>query len=297
MTRRPAIRILAAAVVVACCAAPALAQSERVNIHPAPKPDQTVHLTMNQNLDMDLSIEGGAGLPGGAPGPMKMAMRMSTEMTQKTGTARPDGSYDSELTFGQVQMTLEMNGAPLPTGAPQIQMEGKAVIVTYDANGQIIDVKAPATGNVTADAVRQMLRAFSANVPAATIGVGETVTTPLDFSIPLPIAGGSGMKITGETKMKLASVGTDGGTRVARFESTSDGKISAEQPGPGGPAMSIDMTVGGGGSTVIDLDKGVMRSGETHTTFNGKLTSSGAGAPAMPGISMQGTMTVTIAGN
>jgi len=284
-----------AAAVVALAAQAVFAQSERINIRPAPRPDQTVQMTMNQSLDMDLTVEGGAALPPGV-GPMKMAMRMTAEMTQKTGTARPDGSYDSELTFGQNHMTIELNGAPLPAAAPQSQLEGKSVTVTYDGNGQIIDVKMPG-GDVAADAVRQMLRSFSANLPVSTIGVGETVTTPLEFTVPLPIPGGTGMKISGVTKTKLVSVGTDSGTRVARFESTSDGQISAAPPGPGGGSITVDMTIGGEGTTVIDLEKGVLRSGETRTTFSGKVSSSGTAAPAFPGVSLQGTMTVTIASN
>jgi len=219
---------------------------------------------------------------------------MTAEMTQKTGTARPDGSYDSELTFGQNQMTIELNGAPLPAAAPQSQLDGKSFTVTYDANGQMIDVKIPG-GDVAAEAVRQMLRAFSANLPVSTIAVGETVTTPLEFTLPLPIPGGTGMKMSGVTTMKLVSVGTDSGTRVARFASTSDGHMSAAPPGPGGGSITIDMTLGGEGASVIDLETGVLRSGETRTKFSGKLSNSGAAAPALPGVSMQGTMTVTIA--
>lgn len=295
MTRRVRTLVIATTVVACLMSSTAFAQSERVNIRPAPRPDLTVHMTMNQSMDMDLTIEG--GLPAGASaGPVKMAMRMSTDMTQKTGTARPDGSYDSELTFGQVQMTIEMNGAPLPAVAPQNQMEGKSVTVTYDGTGHIIDVKMPGV-DVATDAVRQLLRTFSANLPVSTIGVGETVTTPLDFTMPLPIPGGTGMKLSGETKMKLVSLDTDGGTRLARFESTSDGKISAAPTGPGGNSTTIEMTLGGDGTTVIDLEKGVLRSGEMHTKFSGKMTNSATAAPAVPGVSMQGTMTVTIAGN
>jgi len=267
MTRHAPTHVIAAGI-VACLAAPAVfAQSERINIRPAPRPDQTVRMTMNQSLDMDLTIEGGAALPAGA-GPVKMAVRMTMEMTQKTGPARPDGSYDSELTVGQNHMTIEMNGAPLPAAAPQSQMEGKSVTVTYDGNGRIIDVKMPG-GDAATDAVRQMLRSFSANLPVSTIGVGETVTTPLEFTLPLPIPGGTGMKMSGVTKMKLVSVGTDGGTRVARFESTSDGQISAAPASPGGGSMTVDMTIGGDGTTVIDLEKGVLRSGETRARISG----------------------------
>ena len=292
MSRRPSTFVIAAAVLV-CLATPAFAQSERINIRQAPRPDQTVKMTMNQGMDMDLTID---GLPAGG-GPVKMAMRMILEMTQKTGTARPDGSYDSELTYGQFHTTIEMNGQPLPGVAPPNQLEGKTLTVTYDRNGQITDVKDSAGGGIATDAVRQMLRSFSANLPVSTIAVGETVTTPLEFSIPLPIPGGGApMKMSGETKMKLVSVNNDGGSRVARFESTSDGKISTGQSDPAAGGVNIDLTLGGGGTTLIDIDKGVMRSGETRATFSGKV-SGGTAAPALPGITMQGTMTVTIASN
>lgn len=287
-------RIIAAAVVAFIATSPVFAQSERINLRPAPGPDQTVQMTMNQSVDMDLTIEGGAPAGGG---PMKMAMRMTMEMTQKTGSARPDGSYDSELTFGQNPVTIEMNGAPLPAAAPQSQMEGKSLTVTYNGNGQITDVNMSGGGDIAADAVRQMLRAFSANLPVSTIAVGETVTTPLEFTLPLPIPGGTGMTISGVTKMTLVSVGTESGTRLARFESTSDGQISGAPAGPGGGSMTVEMTIGGDGTQVIDLEKGVLRSGETRARFNGKMSNSGTGAPVSPGITMQGTMTMTIASN
>jgi len=293
VTRRAPAYVIATAAV--CLAVPVLfAQSERISIRQAPRPDQTVKMTMNQSMDMDLTIE---GLPGGG-GPVKMAMKMALEMTQKTGAARPDGSYDSEITLGQFNTTVEMNGQPLPGVAPQNQMEGRTITLTYDGKGQIVDVKDP-SGSAQADAIRTMLRGFTANLPVSTIGVGETVTTPLEFTLPLPIPGGSPIKMSGETKMKLVSVGTDGGSRVATFESTSDGKISGDQANPAGGGMNIDLTLGGGGTTVIDLEKGVLRSGETRTKFSGKLSTSGNGnaAPALPGISMQGTMTVSIATN
>jgi hypothetical protein len=131
-------------------------------------------------------------------------------------------------------------------------------------------------------------------VTSFTARVGETVATPVELTLPLPIPGGAPMTMSGETKMKLVSVDTDGGVRLARFESTTDGKIAASQAGGAG-GMSMDMTLGGDGTTVVDLDKGVLRSAETHTRFNGKLNG-GAAAPALPPISMQGTMTISIAG-
>lgn len=99
MARPASTHVIAAAILACLSASPAFAQSERINIRSAPRPDQTVQMTMNQSMDLDLTIESGGALPA-SPGPMKMAMRMTMEMTQKTGTARPDGSYDSELTIG-----------------------------------------------------------------------------------------------------------------------------------------------------------------------------------------------------
>ena len=59
-----------------------IAQSEKVSIRMAPRPGQTVHLTLAHEVDMDISFGAGA-----APGvmPMKMVIRMTAAMTQKTG--------------------------------------------------------------------------------------------------------------------------------------------------------------------------------------------------------------------
>ena len=61
--------------------------------------------------------------------------------------------------------------------------------------------------------------------------------------------------------------------------------------------MTVDMTIGGNGTTVIDLEKGVLRSGETRARFSGKMSGSGTAAPALPAVSMQGTTTMTVASN
>ena len=67
------LSLVVAAGVLACLAAPTvIAQSEKVSIRMAPRPGQTVHLTMTQEMDFDISFDG-AALPG-VTGPMKMLM-------------------------------------------------------------------------------------------------------------------------------------------------------------------------------------------------------------------------------
>jgi len=72
--------------VLACLAATAVvAQSERVNVRMAQRPGQTVHMTMTQEMDFDISFDGAGPA---VAGPMKMLMRSTMSLTQKTGALK-----------------------------------------------------------------------------------------------------------------------------------------------------------------------------------------------------------------
>ena len=65
----------------------------------------------------------------------------------------------------------------------------------------------------------------------------------------------------------------------------------------GNVKMTIDFTMSGGGSMLVNVVKGVLRSSESNATFGGKISMAPGAAPApMPPMTLQGTIKTTITG-
>ena len=106
------------------------------------------------------------------------------------------------------------------------------------------------------------------------------------------------MKMDGQTEMKLVSIDQDGKGRSARFDSVMFGKLTSSLPLDPKNPMNMDFTVRGSGTMITDLEAGFVRSGESNTMFDAKISASpGSSPPGMPPMSMKGTMKVTFAGS
>ncbi len=284
-----------AAGIIACLAAPAvIAQSEKVSVRMAPRPDQSARMTMIQEMVMDVSFDSAAAVPGLTP--MRMSMTSTMGLTQKTGAVKPDGTLDAELTYDQIRAEMTMNGQPMPAADANNQLVGKTVIVTYNRNGEMVGIKGLPAAGLTDEAFKQMLGSLYGNLPVAALSVGETTTTPLELGLPLPLPGAGPMKMTGETRVKLVSIDKDARGRSARFDSALDGKMVTELGSPDGKAkMVMNFSMGGTGTMVMDLDRGVLRSGLTTITLVGKMDMPAGAAPAaLPGMNMIATIKMTI---
>ena len=283
--------------VIACLSVAAVfAQAEKVSLRMSPAPDQTVQMKMAQDMDIDITFDGPA-LPGLTP--MKMVMRTTMEMTQKVGPRKADGSVDAEVTYRQVKSEMSMNGQPLPTGNNPGKLENVTVTATYNRNGEVIDIRGiPDSSALSADALKQMITSFYGNLPTAPVAVGEVVATPLNLALPLPIPGGAGLKMVGSTKTKLVSIENSAAGRAARLEASMDGKMGGDIPSPDGKSgPRFDFIVSGGGTTVMDLAKGVLRTSLVTTNVIGTIDMGQAAPAGVPPMRMSATVTVTIAGN
>ncbi len=290
-------RALTLGVLVGCVSVAAVfAQSDKIRLRMPPAPDQTVRLTMAQDMDIDISVD---GVPAGVAPPMKMVMRTTSAMTQKVGPRKPDGLMDTEVTYEQVKTEMSLNGQSLPAGDAAAALEKTTVTVTYNQDGEIVDVKGmPTTGGLPRDAFKQMMTSFNGNLPTEPLAVGDEVTTPVNLAFPLPIPGGTPMQMTMSTKTKLVSIENGTAGRSARLEAKTDGKMSGDVPSPDGKGgMKFDFLVSGGGTTVMDLASGILRSSLITTNMNGTMNMGAAAPPGMPVMRMRATMTVTIARN
>jgi hypothetical protein len=290
--------VVVASLIVNLAATVVFAQSEKISPRIAPKPNQTIRITMVQEMDMDISIDAVGPVPPAIGGPLRMTMRTTSSMTQKTGAMRPDGSYDAEVRYDEMRSDMTMNGQSVATGAATNQLVGKVITVTYDRSGQLIESKFPPDFPGSAEIVKQLMVSLSGNLPDASMGIGDVASIPLDLTLPIPIPGGSGMKVDGQTEMKLVSIDQDGKGRSARFDSVTYGKMVSSVKPDGKTSVSIDLTVTGTGATVMDLDAGFIRSAESNTTFDAKMLPSPGSSPAgMPSMIMKGTMKIALTGS
>ena len=165
----------------------------------------------------------------------------------------------------------------------------------------MVGIKGLDAAGLTDEAFKQLMGSFSNNLPATALSVGETTTVPMDLMLPLPLPlpGGAPMKVTGETRLTLVSIDKDAQGRSARFASTADGKMVTEFPSPDGKSkMTLDFRIGGDGTMVMDLDKGVLRSTVSTSTFDGKMDMPAGGVPGgAPALTLHGTMKMTMTSN
>ena len=296
MKRLTSVQVVAVAVVAFLATPDAIAQSEKISVRMAPRPNQTVRQSSAIEMDFDMSLDGAAAAP--AVRPMKMAMRMTMGMMLKTGALKPDGTLDAALTYDQFRVEMSINGQTMPADASSL-LAGRTVVMTYNRNGEIVGVQGLEAAGLTNDAFRQMMGSFFGDLPVTALAVGETTTGPLNFMLPLPLGGSAPMKLVGQTQLKLVSIDKDERGRSATFESTTAGNMMSDLASPDGKGkMSFDLNLGGQGTYVLNLETGIMRSNIATFSVNGKLNGPGsAGSPALAGMTMRGTMRMTMTGD
>ena len=291
-----AVRQLTGVFVVATAflAAPAavIAQTEKISVRMAPKPNQTARQTSSTEMEFDIS----SAEAGAAPGFMRMqiTMRMTMAMTLKTGALKQDGTLDAELTYDQFRAEMSMNGQTMPADAGSL-LAGKTVVMTYDRNGEIVGVRGLDAAGLTNDAFRQMLGPLFGSLPATALAVGETTTVPLDFMLPLPLPSAAPITLVGQTRLKLASVDKDARGRAATFESTMAGSMVTDLGSPQ-EKVSLDFSLSGQGTYVVNLETGMVRSNVATSDVNGKINVAG-NAAAPGGMTMRGTLRMTMTGD
>jgi len=105
------------------------------------------------------------------------------------------------------------------------------------------------------------------------------------------------LKMDGDVKHTLASIESDAGGRIAKFDYSIVGKMLTDVEIPastGKVKMSLDFTLTGDGAMVRDLDRGFVRSSETKATFDGKIKiTAESGTPQMPSMNLRGTTKTT----
>jgi hypothetical protein len=274
------------------------AQSEKVAIRMVPEPNQTVRMRTVQEMELDIIFEGEGAAGDDVPGPMKMQARTIFALTQKVGAPDKDGNITSEIFYDEVSSEMTMNGQPMRLGGADDKFIGKKVLTTFNKQGEMIDFKIPPDLGLSEEAFKKILKSFYGDLSQTAIGVGEVATTPLDFTVPLPVPGAPPLKVDGQIKYTLASIEKGETGRVAKFNQAIEGKMNAMDVNvslPTGKAiMNVNFTLNGGGDMVMNVEKGLLKSSDSKITFGGKMkTISESGEAKLPVMNMQGTMKTT----
>lgn len=254
-------------------AAPLAAQGDKITLNLRPAPNQTIHLGMHQEMAFTATA---AGLPN----PMKIDGVTSFEGVQHVGTADAQGNLTVEMRIDSMAIAMLLNGSPMPA-PPLDSLKGQTVKLIYDARGQVIDAQASGMNETTKASIRGLLGQFAGSLPNTTLGVGDTVSTPLNLTLPIPMPDGSQTTLQGRNLFQLTGIIREGGDRIAQLKLSTEATMSG----------SVVMHMTGTGTMEWNADKGYLKNGVSNMNTEMTLTMGGTT------MNMTGTIRVTITGD
>ena len=188
--KRPDYRSLNIALCLAFFASMTVfAQSEKITLKMIPEPNQTVRMRMVQDMEMNMSYESETPSVAPLPEPMKLAIIAVVALTQKIGAPDKEGNVTAEMTYDEFSSETKVNGQPIELGDIAGKFIGKKAIVTFNKRGEMIDINMPPDLGLPEEAFKELLKSLYGSLPKTPIGLGEVATAPLDFTVPIPVAG------------------------------------------------------------------------------------------------------------
>jgi hypothetical protein len=269
-------------------------QDTKVSMRTLPRANETMRFRMIQEMDMDITaVDSAEGEPDGAPPSTTRVLGKTTfAFTQKTGSADKQGNLPVDVTYEQITVERSMNGVPSGDGLGR-DLVGRTVRMTYDKNGKVVDVKVPADLAISADALRETMSSLLGNLPQSPLAVGESARVPFSAPLPVPTPAGDNLTMTGEMHYTLRSVAREGKDRMASYDQTLEAKLDtvSELALPSGPGkVHITFKLTGSGGLVLNIDKGVVTSGEVRSVIEGNMYMTPAGSQAkLHSLTLHGT--------
>jgi hypothetical protein len=247
------------------------AQGERIAMRQVPKANETFKFRMTQELDMQITRHDDAE-PDPAE-PTRVLGKTTFSFTEKTGSVDAQGNTPAEITYDEILVERSINGKPVPVQNVGGMLAGKTVTFTYDGKGTVIDVKAPPDIGFSGDSLKEMMGSL-ATIPDVPLAIGETATMPFAMPLPIPPPGDQPLNVQGQARYKLLELSSEGGGRIARFEQTVEATLdtAVDLPLPSGVAkVYVKFTLSGGGGLQLNVDKGVVKSGDVLSTIDGNM--------------------------
>lgn len=267
-----------------------VAQSDRIPIRIVPAPNQTLHMRSTMDMDLDTTFDSTTPLPNGMPPSMKLVMATAISQTMNIGAKNDVGEITAETVIDDVQSTISMNGAPLRAPNPMASLANQKFSVVFAPTGEIADVSSTIAG-VPVDLMKGLLSSFMRTMPVGTIGVGETVTVPLSFSLPIQM--GTPGTLEGDTRMTLTGVTSEPSGRIAHYTTTMNGRMTIGGPmAAAQPGMTMTMEMTGKGTQDTNLDRGMIVAAEGHHDIVMSTNVARGDTPLQ--IQMKGTLTTKL---
>src|SRR5579872_6277275 len=170
-------------------AASVAAAQDRIVLPRGPEPDQTVRTRMTQEMTVTIEpaeVPGGTAGAGPAPaaiGMITLVMKMNLAQTLKIGAPDDQKRFEAVATIDEMSVDGTMNGAPLPAMGAAPLRAGQQFTIQYDENRAVTGISGDAAGPA-AEMIKQMLQGMTRMLPSGPIGIGETVSVPLNLPLP-----------------------------------------------------------------------------------------------------------------
>jgi hypothetical protein len=269
------------------------AQNSPVTIRLSPTPNQTFRTHTSQETTMTSEQE--PAVPGQASAPQNVHMTMTMDTTSTVGPSDPQGHYESHVVFDSIASTATMNEKPM--NMPYPNAAGTAFTLFYDELGKTIDMtgEGALTGDA-ATALKQVMTSVMASPAPLTLAVGESVTVPGGFKMPLPSgassAPGGAMTTTGETKYTLSSITFDGADRIAHLTTKKTLAMSTGSPGNGASEFKLEQRITGDGTMDVNIDRGLTIHTAERINIDGTSRIAARSGSTERSMRMHGTMTL-----
>jgi len=237
----------------------------RVAIRPTPQAGQVVHITVEQEIVVR------TGEKAEEPGPAQVLNKNVLAYTQANGTFDEQGRLEAKVTLERLEVDESLAGRPRE--APDTSgLEGRVLAVTFDRTGKLLGIKIPPdiTNNLSRRVTQVLAGAYGMLnfLPAVDLAPGEDTTSTSEFPMRLP--GGTHGPIEARTNVTLQGIEKSGNDRIAHLQQRIDVATTTSQ-----------VTMSGGGTIDVNLDRGFVSGTNTEWIISGAGSSS-AGAPQSP---------------
>jgi hypothetical protein len=237
------------AVLVPTLAAPAGAADSvrlRYRLDPQARYEQKMNMSTTMHVEIEGLPEDKASMLGALLG-QDMLQQLAMTLTLDTGEKAKDGSVPFEASIGNLDGSITMgeNKMPMPKLEQDVSFKGKlgpdGRMLELDTTG--LDALAEVMPTDVVNKLMQMTPTF----PEGKLAIGESLTIPQTYQMPIPGMGGEELKIEGATVFTLRS--------IAPEASTFDVETNVAVSSAGGESgAQMDLSLGGGGRGTATFD-------------------------------------------
>jgi hypothetical protein len=222
----------------------------RYRLDPQARYEQKMNMSTTMHVEIEGLPEDKASMLGALLG-QDMLQQLAMTLTLDTGEKAKDGSVPFEASIGNLDGSITMgeNKMPMPkleqdvTFKGQLAPDGRTLALDMsDVDG--LDQVMPT------DVVNKLLQ--TPTFPEGKLAIGESLTIPQTYQMPIPGMDGEELKIEGATVFTLRSIAPEAST----FDVETNVAVSSAG-GESGAQMDLSLGGGGRGTATFDPRQGL----------------------------------------